>query len=161
MIVMSSRMAGELELFAQAFVWGMTMMLAYDGLSLLRLLFRHGTALLAVEDLCYWIFGAIYIFGKIFQENHGMIRSFVFMGILLGMLCYHQSISPVFISFFVKILRIPVKYISFGIKRLLFFIKRCSILIRRSCRRGHTAWKNKRLAGIENIKKKTKKEKAT
>ena len=151
----------ELVLFFSSIWMGAALLMLYDCLRIFREIIPHQSAFITLEDLCYWIFGAIYIFGKIFQENHGMIRSFVFMGILLGMLCYHQSISPVFISFFVKILRIPVKYISFGIKRLLFFIKRCSILIRRSCRRGHTAWKNKRLAGIENIKKKTKKEKAT
>ncbi|MCI8852429.1 MAG: hypothetical protein HFI32_02860 [Lachnospiraceae bacterium] len=90
MIVMSSRMAGELELFAQAFVWGMTMMLAYDGLSLLRLLFRHGTALLAVEDLCYWIVYSILLFRMMYVENDGMIRGFALLAVLLGTILYFQ-----------------------------------------------------------------------
>ncbi len=145
----------ELVLFFHSVWMGAVLLLLYDCLRIFRQILLHSSLFIALEDLCYWIFSAIYIFGEIFQENRGMIRSFVFIGILLGMLCYHQSISPVFVSFFVKILGIPVKYISFEIKRLLFFIKRCSIYIRR-----HSIWKKKRLAGIEHNKKQTKKKKA-
>ena len=86
MIAMSSRIVGELEFFVRSFAWGMLMVLVYEGLQLFRQLVRHGTMLLAVEDLCYWTLYSLLLFRMIYLENDGMIRGFALLAVLLGMI---------------------------------------------------------------------------
>lgn len=90
MIAMSSRIAGELALFVQSFFWGISMMLAYDGLNLLRFLLPHGTALVACEDLCYWVVYSVLLFRMMYLENDGMIRGFALLAVLLGTILYFR-----------------------------------------------------------------------
>lgn len=135
---------------------GVLLLIFYDILRIIRGVIPHNHIWITIEDLCYWIISALYIFGKMYQENHGMIRCFVFTGILLGMLCYHYTFSPFFVDFFVYLLNIPIKYGRMGIKRLLFAIKSCRISVcRRTERRlQERNGENKRLSEVEKIKKK-------
>lgn len=149
----------ELLLFLNAVWIGIVLLILYDILRIFRGVIPHSGTWITIEDLCYWILCAVYIFCRMYQENHGMIRLFVFAGILLGMLCYHCTLSPFFVSFFVTLFRIPIKYIKFGIKRLIFAIKRCRILLcrRRGKRMHKSEGENKRLIKSEDIKKQTEK----
>lgn len=153
----------ELLLLLHAVWIGIVLLILYDVLRIFRGVIPHSDFWIATQDLCYWILSALYIFVKMYQENHGLIRCFVFAGILLGMLCYHNTVSPFFVSFFVRILKIPVKYIRLGIKRLKYGIKRCKISLHGQwSRRGHVSgWsvENKRLNKFGKFKKQTKKDK--
>lgn len=90
---MSEGILLELQFFGRAFVWGILMMLLYEGLHLLRLLFRHGTLLLAVEDVAYWLTCAVLIFRLLYLENSGAIRGFAIAAVVLGMVLYLQFVK--------------------------------------------------------------------
>ncbi|MCI8416787.1 MAG: hypothetical protein HFI33_04660 [Lachnospiraceae bacterium] len=77
-----------MEFFVRAFAWGIQMMLLYEGLRLFRYLVHHGTALVALEDLCYWMVYSLLLFRMMYLENDGMIRGFALLAVLLGMLLY-------------------------------------------------------------------------
>lgn len=153
----------ELVLLLQSVWMGVLLLIFYDILRIFRGVIPHRNSWITAQDLCYWILAGLYIFCKMYQENHGMIRLFVFAGILLGMLCYHYTISPFFVTIFVRLFKIPINYIKKGTKRLLFAIKRCKILICRPMGRylHKRIGENKRLNKIENIKKQAKKDKIT
>ncbi len=75
------------------------MTLLYDGLRLFRHLVRHGTALVALEDLCYWTVYSLLLFRMMYLENDGMIRGFALLAVLLGMLLYLQLRKfPIFLE---------------------------------------------------------------
>lgn len=149
----------ELLLLLHALWMGILLLIVYDVLRILRGIIPHRNIWITIEDLCYWIVSALYIFGKMYQENHGMIRCFVFTGILLGMLFYHYTLSPFFVDFFVRLFQIPIKYGCLAIKRLLFVIKSCKIFVCRlvgKCLPKQNG-NNKRLWRIEKNRKKTDK----
>lgn len=43
------------------------------------------------RDLCYWIAAALYLFVRIYGENSGILRGYLFGGILGGAALYHAS----------------------------------------------------------------------
>lgn len=147
----------ELLLLMHAVWMGVVLLALYDVLRILRRLIPHRSGWIAAQDLCYCAGGALYVFARLYQENYGMIRCFVFAGILLGMLCYHYTLSPFLVGFFVRFLTIPVKYSKRGIKRLLFGIKRCRILICRRVKTHIVRNSGKKVSEIEKIRKDTEK----
>lgn len=127
----SGTIAGEGGLLAASFLFGMILMLLYDIFRILRRIVRHGTALMAVEDILYWLFCAIGIFAMLYQENDGLLRWFVLVGVAIGMLFENAVISPFVVRLFVKVLRAWLKIFRkiFGIftkpgKKICNFIKK-------------------------------------
>lgn len=133
---MSLAMNHELFLLWQSVWMGVILLILYDILRIFRAVVPHRSIWITIQDLCYWIVSGLYIFTKMYRENNGMIRCFVFAGILLGMLCYHYTWSPFFVAFSVTLFKIPIKYIKIGTKRLIFAIKRCRISLYRQIRKN-------------------------
>lgn len=92
---------GEAVFFGVAFLVGMGLVLVYDVFRILRRVIRHGTVLIGIEDLCFWLLCTIAVFLLLYQENDGMIRLFAFVGILLGMGIYLAVFSRFILRFFV------------------------------------------------------------
>lgn len=63
----------------------------YDLIKTARKLIRHSHAAVSAEDLCYWIAAALYLFVRIYGENSGILRGYLFGGILGGAALYHAS----------------------------------------------------------------------
>ncbi|MCI8489970.1 MAG: spore cortex biosynthesis protein YabQ [Lachnospiraceae bacterium] len=104
--VVSETIAGEGSLLFVSFLFGIALMMLYDIFRIFRHIVKHGTILLAVEDVCYWFLCAIGIFAMLYEENDGLLRWFVLGGVALGMLLENILISPFVIRFFVKIIRV-------------------------------------------------------
>lgn len=89
-------MTGELLLFARAVWYGACLLLLYDVLRILRRTIHHGPVWTAVEDILYWVFCAVWLFSRFYQENDGILRAYFFAGIFLGALACRASISRFF-----------------------------------------------------------------
>lgn len=87
---MSEGIVFELQFFFQAFLWGILMMILYDGLRLFRRLVSHSVLAVAIEDILYWIVCGLLIFRMLYLENSGAIRGFAILAVVLGMLLYLQ-----------------------------------------------------------------------
>lgn len=83
----------EMQLFLVCLLLGGLLALVYDGLRILRLLFRHRDWLVDIEDLMYWIFTAWMVFRTLFYYNQGMLRGYAFLGMLVGVLVYSVTLS--------------------------------------------------------------------
>lgn len=94
MINISGSIFKEADFFVVSMFSGCLMVFVYDVLRVLRRLLSHGTVLIAIEDILYWIFCAFFIFAMLYQKNEGLIRGFAIGAILLGMLLYNHFISP-------------------------------------------------------------------
>lgn len=130
-------MSRELLLFAKSIWYGAMLVLAYDLLRISRNVIRHSSAFMAFEDLCYWIFCALFLFVRYFQENSGILRGYLGAGVLIGSLACYVSISPYFVRFFtflfkkvLIVLKMPLNLVKKVIKRLKSGLFRVKLLLR-------------------------------
>ena len=77
--------------------------------------------LVAVEDLIFWLLASLFIFTMIFHENNGIIRGFSIIGMLLGIILYHFSISDVLVKGLTKLIQTLLSPFKAGIKQILRF----------------------------------------
>ena len=90
-VKMSAYVTRELILFACSIWQGAVLGFWYDLIKTARKLIRHSHAAVSAEDLCYWIAAALYLFVRIYGENSGILRGYLFGGILGGAALYHAS----------------------------------------------------------------------
>ena len=90
---MSAYVTRELILLACSVWQGAVLGFWYDLIRTARKLIRHSQAAVSAEDLCYWIAAALYLFIRIYGENSGILRGYLFGGILCGAALYHASLG--------------------------------------------------------------------
>ena len=115
----------QLQFFGVSILCGGLVLLAYDGLRILRRLVNQSSLVLALEDIVFWIFAAIFIFAVIYKENNGIIRGFSLIGMTIGMLLYHWIISDYLVITITKLIKLLLRPIIVGIrmvKRLLHYL---------------------------------------
>lgn len=116
----------ELQFFIISILWGALVLLAYDQLRVFRRIVRHNTTLVAVQDLIFWVLASVLIFAMIYVKNSGTIRGFSVMGMGIGMIIYHYTLSDWIVMLLSRAIHllispffIVIKYIYKG----LIFIK--------------------------------------
>jgi len=92
---------------------GIVIGVLFDCFRIIRRTFKTPDFITYIEDILFWIMVGIILLFSIFTFNSGEIRSFVFLGIVIGISIYFLTISKFFIKMSVIIL-------SF-IKQLLYF----------------------------------------
>lgn len=119
----------ELALLCCFFLVGMFLAACYDVLRILRGIIPHGTFLVNLEDLVYWIYVAVVVFVELYDKNDGRLRGFVFGGLLAGMILYACSFGrfcvPVIIRFLRRVLGV-----------LLGPVHRATAFLRKKRRKG-------------------------
>lgn len=137
----SSTIAGEGSLLLISFLFGIALMLLYDILRIFRRMVKHGTILMAVEDVFYWALCAIGVFAMLYQENDGLLRWFVIVGVAVGMLLENSLISPFVVRVFVKIFGALQKVIGKALRVLLKPLKKICIFFRKELKKVKKAIK--------------------
>ncbi|MCI9179538.1 MAG: spore cortex biosynthesis protein YabQ [Lachnospiraceae bacterium] len=80
-------------LLASCLGLGGWLMFCYDLLRISRLLFSAKSWLVSLEDFFYWIYVSLSVFSLLYRQNDGILRSYVIIAVLLGMLAYDRMIS--------------------------------------------------------------------
>lgn len=124
---MSSYMHFEMMLFLQSAGIGALLVLGYDFFSALRRVIPHHRAAVALEDLFFWLSASVCVFAGLYRANQGILRSFLFLGMILGAVLCRRTISAFFVKCLAGFLGIPVIFAKFSTNRLLFLVKRCKI----------------------------------
>ena len=114
----------ELKLFTYAFTFGVFLAFLYDGLLILRSVFRHTTSACMVEDVLYWLLGIPCTIVVIFQWSKGVLEWYFLVGVILGIILYKGSISKGYIKISSKIVQHIVVYINKAIYIVLKPVKR-------------------------------------
>jgi spore cortex biosynthesis protein YabQ len=138
----------ELQFFLLSILWGCILLLAYDVLRIFRRLIKHGMILVAVEDLIFWLLASLFIFTMIFHQNNGIIRGFSIIGMLLGIILYHFSISDVLVMSLTKLIQTLLSPIKAGAKQILRFFRFLYTSVKK--------WINKLLFRLKKHKKSVK-----
>lgn len=74
----------EMLAFLVAIISGMIVRLGYQFLVCLRKIVKHKKTAINIEDFCFWILTAVFLFVQIYHTTNGMVRWFVVLGIVLG-----------------------------------------------------------------------------
>lgn len=151
----------EVRFFLVSVLCGAFLLVAYDILRIFRRVVEHGTVWISIEDILYWMVGAVLIFRMMYKMNNGIIRWFSLIGILLGMIIYKYSISDYivkgisfllikikkFIRKLIHILTGPVRFVLQKIQKLFEYIgkkvkKRIGIITCFVQNRARKRWKS-------------------
>lgn len=72
------------------FVTGAVITFIYDQIRIVRRVLPHGSVLVAIEDLLFWLFAGIVIFSLLYRMNAGTLRWFAVFGLATGMFFYKK-----------------------------------------------------------------------
>ncbi len=96
---------GELGFFGRAVLRGILLLAIYDLVRIFRRVVPHGSIVIAVEDVIYWVGTALLVFQLLYRENDGVVRGYALLAVAVGMLLYHQTISRPLVTYLSKFLQ--------------------------------------------------------
>lgn len=115
-------------------------------------------------DLLYWVCAGLLVFAGIYRINQGILRSFLFLGIISGAFLTYLTIKPLFEKICYIILEVPVRFVKKLqkiYKLVAIFCKRCKILVKQSANQYKNSTRNRlqmrRGRKFGKIREKTKK----
>lgn len=88
----------EAAAFGQALLTGAALGLYYDLYRILRRLFPFGYAMIAVQDVIFWITGAIGVFFASVVVSGGQLRIFFVLTALVGWAIYAATVGSVLMA---------------------------------------------------------------
>lgn len=122
---------------------GIVIGVLFDIFRILRRSFKTADWLTTLQDILFWILAGFVILFSIFKFNNGEIRSYIFVGISLGVLIYMLTLSKyivrcsvIIIKFIKKIISYPVNLIIkitnfLIIKPIKFLVKKISTFFKK------------------------------
>ena len=85
-------------------ITGISIGLLFDIFRILRKSFHTADWITYIQDVLFWILAGSMMLFSIFTFNHGEIRSYVFIGILIGVVIYMLAISKLVVKSSVTII---------------------------------------------------------
>lgn len=131
--------ASQANVFWQSFVCGFSIWLLYDVLLIIRMTWKHGNALLVVENTIFWLVSARRIFETFYRYNYGDLRAYAFFGVLLGICIHNYALTKPILWLYGKILGFykkkvcpKIKIMSKNAKNMLKQVKKSIMMTIRS-----------------------------
>ncbi len=154
---MNEEIIMQLRFFAISILWGAIVILTYDALRVFRRLKKHGNIMIAAQDILFWIAASIFIFVMIYQVNDGIIRGFCILGMTIGMVLYHFTLSEFLVTMVTKLFQLlltPFKLAVDAVRKVIRLIgARCNKAVKFT-NRQLKKWKKSVKISDENKKKK-------
>ena len=85
----------EITIFLQSILAGNLLCLVYKAVSVFRMLVKHGSFWISLEDLAFWSVATVYIFLNIQNNCSGSIRWYYILGLLGGSLMTHYFVRKI------------------------------------------------------------------
>lgn len=98
---------------------GIVIGVLFDIFRILRRSFKTADWLTTLQDILFWILAGFVILFSIFKFNNGEIRSYIFVGIALGVLIYMLTLSKYIVRYSVIIIKFIKKIISYPVNLIL------------------------------------------
>lgn len=105
-------------------ICGIAIGIFFDIFRILRKSFKTSDIVTYIEDIIFWIFSGLFFLFVLFKFNNGQIRSYVVIGLLIGILLYILTISKYFIKVNVTIINLIKRIITYPIKLIFRMIKK-------------------------------------
>jgi spore cortex biosynthesis protein YabQ len=137
----------QVYVFLFAVVGGMIIGFIYDLFRIKRKAIVTGRVAIFIEDTLYWIIATVVMFLVVYKSNDGELRTYIFIGVALGVILYALVLSKIVVSSAIFILRVVYKsfkllwkIVSYPFKIIIkilaipaSFLKRC---IRSLCKKS-------------------------
>ena len=149
---MNQAIAGDVRFFLASVLLGISAAFCYDLLRVWRRLFRHSLFFVSLQDFVYWFLLGMSGFLLIYRYNAGIIRFFVLLGIVLGVVVYLGTIGRFFVRSCVKTLRL----LGSPLQKGLLFLKKQGKLISSKRSQNRQQKDRGRKAGLAAKKRKEK-----
>ena len=120
MTLMESGLVFEVRVFVLCAFSGVLCAFLYDMFKIVRRTLRVGAGLTFLLDFSFWICAALVMFGMLLFANHGQIRLFEGIAILLGAVVYFLSVSQVVVLCGTMLLSKVLKWMYCIVKIVLF-----------------------------------------
>ena len=156
---MSREIVQELTFFAHSILMGLVITFAYDWIRVFRRLFRHGSVLMSVEDLFFWLACGVAVFYMLYKENNGTLRWFAVLGAALGMFFYKAVVRDWFTNIMSTYLHKIMWFVNHCIqivlkplKRLFYAEKTCVLYVGRRLKKCKEFVKKRLTVCIKTIR---------
>ncbi|MBB3072998.1 spore cortex biosynthesis protein YabQ [Paenibacillus baekrokdamisoli] len=113
---------------------GIGMGIVFDGYRVVSDELRISRWWIPVFDLLYWIAATIAVFQVLSASNEGEVRTYVFLGLLIGIVCYYLLFSKIVVLLVHGIIRAIRAIIQFAIRTFVIVIIRPLQLLYRCTR---------------------------
>ena len=124
-------MNNQLYLFLIYVVSGVAISIFFDIFRVLRKSIKTSNLITYIEDAVFWIIVGLFLIWEIFTISYGELRSYIFLGLVLGVILYMATVSKYFIKINVQILNIIKKPIYIIYKKIkTMYIKIKNIIIK-------------------------------
>ena len=114
----------QLYVFLLFILTGIIIGILFDVFRIFRRSFKTNDFFTYVQDLLFWILTGCILLFSIFNFNNGELRSYIFLGIILGIILHLLILSKYFINIFVKIINVLKKIVGYPIHIILNFTKK-------------------------------------
>ncbi len=101
----------QLYIFLIYIASGMLIGIIFDIFRVLRKSIKTSNLITYIEDTIFWIIVGLFLIWEIFTISYGELRSYIFIGLLIGFVIYMLSVSKYFIKINVKIMSYVKKII--------------------------------------------------
>lgn len=118
-------MFSELTTFLIYIISGILISILFDIFRVLRKSIKTSNIVTYIEDIIFCILVGSFLIWEIFFLSYGELRSYIFIGLILGGLIYFFTISKYFIKINVKI----VTFLKGLILKIVNFLKRILLAI--------------------------------
>lgn len=103
---MTESVSSQAYIFLCSVAGGALIALIYDIFRILRKAVKTGNLITYFEDLLFWMLVAVVMFATVYYSNEGELRSYIFLGTLLGVILYTLLISKAVMNSSLFIIRI-------------------------------------------------------
>ena len=104
MIYTTDIIGDQWTIFIKSLDLGLVLGMCYDFLRIIRTVIRFGKRVFITSDFIYCVFAAFLIFSFLLNENFGIPRLYIYLGVLAGFLAWYFTVGKISI-FFAKVLR--------------------------------------------------------
>lgn len=154
---MTVSVSSQAYVFLCSVIGGVIIALVYDVFRILRKAIKTGSLFTYIEDLIFWILVAVIMFGTVYYSNEGELRSYIFLGTLLGVVLYALIFSKTIMNsslFIIKIVKGIFRFLwmvlSFPFKVIIHLM---AIPGRAAARYAGNSLKNVKRAGRNKLSK--------
>lgn len=150
-------MFNQLTTFLIYIISGMAICIFYDIFRVLRKSIKTSNLVTYIEDVIFWIAVCTFLIWLIFKVSFGELRSYIFIGLILGGIIYLLTFSKHFITINVKVLTALKKVILKIFTPIINLIKKPIIFIYINTKKIYNKALKSNLHKAENNNSKQKK----
>ena len=103
---MAIAIAEQTSVFFRSLLLGAVLGCLYDFFRITRLAFIIPSLLVLVEDLLFFLFSTVILFGFMLENRYGQIRYFILLGVVLGWTIYYFSVGSLVMKCSAGIIRL-------------------------------------------------------